>query len=65
MISNFVIKFVIEEDSRMLSASLPKKPVPKDVFLRLCEERRRFPVLYKVEFQVIIFVPLPNADVSR
>ncbi|CAL8108511.1 unnamed protein product [Orchesella dallaii] len=51
--SGFIsINKVSKEDNRMLSSSLPKKPVNKEQFLRLCEERRKFPVLYKVEFQI-------------
>ncbi|ODM95357.1 Receptor-type tyrosine-protein phosphatase kappa, partial [Orchesella cincta] len=51
--SGFIsINKVSKEDNRMLSSSLPKKPVTKEQFLRLCEERRKFPVLYKVEFQI-------------
>jgi hypothetical protein len=43
--------FLENEDGGILS-SLPKGPVDKETFLKLCDERRKFPVLYKAEFQV-------------
>jgi hypothetical protein len=52
-INSYCFIFPEDEDGKVLS-SLPKRPVPKEIFLKLCEERRKFPILYKVEFQVII-----------
>ena len=48
-----------EEDGKVLS-SLPKKPVDKETFLKLCDERRKFPILYKAEFQVYLFFRYNN-----
>lgn len=30
------------------------KKIPKECFVKHCDQRRKYPVLYKLEFQVII-----------
>ncbi|KYQ46713.1 hypothetical protein ALC60_14234, partial [Trachymyrmex zeteki] len=41
-----------ELGSSKLSTTLPTAPTELSQFPKLCELRRKFPVLYRVEFQV-------------
>lgn len=41
-----------EELSSSMSTTLPSVPTELSQFPKLCELRRKFPVLYRVEFQV-------------
>lgn len=41
-----------EELSSSMSTTLPSAPTELSQFPKLCELRRKFPVLYRVEFQV-------------
>lgn len=43
--------FVPAENNGVMS-TIPNKPVPLKSFVKHCDQRRKFPVLYKVEFQV-------------
>lgn len=44
-------RFVPAENNGVMS-TIPNKPVPLKSFVKHCDQRRKFPVLYKVEFQV-------------
>lgn len=44
------LTFNTAEEDKAIRA-LPKKPIEKSQFVKYCEQHRRYPVLYKVEFQ--------------
>ncbi|VVD01040.1 unnamed protein product, partial [Leptidea sinapis] len=46
------------DENGSVSETIPDKPVELKNFPKLCEQRRKFPVLYKLEFQSIL---KPNA----
>ncbi|KAF0308950.1 hypothetical protein FJT64_019877 [Amphibalanus amphitrite] len=41
---------IAEEDKAI--RAIPKKPVEKANFIKYCEQHRKYPILFKVEFQV-------------
>ena len=47
---NSLISFLDENNS--LSQTIPDTPTDLKFFVKLCEQRRKFPVLYKIEFTV-------------
>lgn len=47
--------FVLGDENGSIAATMPDKPVPLKNFIKVCDQRRKFPVLFKLEFQVIIF----------
>lgn len=47
-----VSRFVTAEENNGVMSTIPNKPVELKNFVKHCEQRRKFPVLYKVEFQV-------------
>lgn len=56
----FIIKFKFHphhhhstDENNSLSTAIPDKPISLKLFLKLCEQRRKFPVLYKLEFQAV------------
>lgn len=44
--------FLFTDENNSLSQTIPDKPIELRHFVKLCEQRRKFPVLYKLEFQV-------------
>lgn len=48
-----LFRFLIDE-TNSLSQTIPDKPIELRHFIKLCEQRRKYPVLYKLEFQVTI-----------
>lgn len=44
------IKLEARDEKNSLSQTIPSVPVHLDIFRKLCEQRRKFPVLYKLEF---------------
>ncbi|XP_015175077.1 PREDICTED: receptor-type tyrosine-protein phosphatase mu isoform X1 [Polistes dominula] len=51
MLNSGLISFATEELSSSMSTTLPTAPTELSQFPKLCELRRKFPVLYRVEFQ--------------
>lgn len=49
-----VLLFSFPDENNSLSQTIPDKPIELHHFVKLCEQRRKFPVLYKLEFQVSI-----------
>lgn len=45
------IKLEARDENNSLSKTIPNNPIDTKHFLKLCELRRKFPVLYKLEFQ--------------
>lgn len=43
--------FIVDENNP-LSQTIPDTPTELKNFVKLCEQRRKFPVLYKIEFTV-------------
>lgn len=43
---------IVTDESNPLSATIPDSPTELKFFVKLCEQRRKFPVLYKIEFTV-------------
>jgi hypothetical protein len=56
--------FVAAEQYGVMSA-IPAKPVEVKNYIKHCEQRRKFPVLYKVEFQVSALTLLSICTVER
>ncbi|KPJ04012.1 Receptor-type tyrosine-protein phosphatase kappa [Papilio xuthus] len=44
------------DDNGSISETIPDRPVELKNFPKLCEQRRKFPVLYKLEFQMAVKV---------
>lgn len=40
------------DENNPLSQTIPDSPTELKFFIKLCEQRRKFPVLYKIEFTV-------------
>ncbi|XP_066601849.1 receptor-type tyrosine-protein phosphatase kappa isoform X2 [Prorops nasuta] len=51
MLNSGLISFGTEELDSSMSTTLPSTPTELSQFPKLCELRRKFPVLYRVEFQ--------------
>ncbi|XP_022184512.1 receptor-type tyrosine-protein phosphatase kappa isoform X2 [Nilaparvata lugens] len=47
---------LISFENNGVMSTIPNKPIPLKDFTKHCEQRRKFPVLYKVEFQTAIKV---------
>ncbi|CAD6997006.1 receptor-type tyrosine-protein phosphatase kappa [Ceratitis capitata] len=45
------IRLEARDENNSLSKTIPQFPISKPYFLKLCDVRRKFPVLYKLEFQ--------------
>lgn len=43
------------DENNPLSQTIPDSPTELKFFIKLCEQRRKFPVLYKIEFTVSTF----------
>lgn len=43
---------LVADENNSLSQTIPDKPIELCHFTKLCEQRRKFRVLYKLEFQV-------------
>ncbi|XP_059059071.1 receptor-type tyrosine-protein phosphatase kappa isoform X2 [Achroia grisella] len=54
MLNSGLISFADENGS--ISETIPDRPVEIKNFPKLCEQRRKFPVLYKLEFQTAVKV---------
>ncbi|XP_055836626.1 receptor-type tyrosine-protein phosphatase mu isoform X2 [Episyrphus balteatus] len=50
------IRLEVRDEHNSLSRAMPSTPVSLRKFLKLCEQRRKFPVLYKLEFMTAIKV---------
>lgn len=48
----------ISDENNPLSQTIPDAPTELKFFIKLCEQRRKFPVLYKIEFTVSFYHPL-------
>lgn len=48
----FLSWFYFSDENNSLSQTIPDKPIELRHFVKLCDQRRKFPVLYKLEFQV-------------
>lgn len=64
----------ISDENNPLSQTIPDAPTELKFFIKLCEQRRKFPVLYKIEFTVSLSfgcTPMPestrkvSSDVSK
>lgn len=44
--------YMILDENNPLSQTIPDTPMELKFFVKLCEQRRKFPVLYKIEFTV-------------
>lgn len=44
-----------------MSNTIPDKPIDLKIFVKLCEQRRKFPILYKLEFQTAVKVETNNS----
>lgn len=55
-------RFVTAEENNGVMSTIPNKPVELKNFVKHCEQRRKFPVLYKVEFQVRKFSRTTGTD---
>lgn len=47
-----LINLWISDENNPLSQTIPDTPTELKFFVKLCEQRRKFPVLYKIEFTV-------------
>lgn len=47
----------ISDENNPLSGTIPDSPTALKFFIKLCEQRRKFPVLYKIEFTVSFCLP--------
>lgn len=47
------INLLYPDENNSLSTAIPDKPISLKLFLKLCDQRRKFPVLYKLEFQAV------------
>lgn len=56
-------RFVSAENNGVMS-TIGNKPVPIKGYVKHCDQRRKFPVLYKVEFQVNIYQALNHLSVE-
>lgn len=52
---NFFLFDTAVEELGGIETTLPSAPTPLSQYPKLCELRRKFPVLYRVEFQVNYF----------
>lgn len=50
------VKLEARDQNNSLSQAIPDKPIELRHFIKLCEQRRKFPVLYKLEFQTAVKV---------
>lgn len=50
------VKLEARDQNNSLSQTIPDKPIELCHFIKLCEQRRKFPVLYKLEFQTAVKV---------
>ncbi|XP_055690657.1 receptor-type tyrosine-protein phosphatase kappa [Lutzomyia longipalpis] len=50
------VKLEARDANNSLSQTIPDRQVPLKFFLKLCEQRKKFPVLFKLEFQTAIKV---------
>lgn len=48
--------FIVGDENGSIAATIPDKPVPLKNYIKLCDQRRKFPVLFKLEFQVKILI---------
>lgn len=48
----FFVSLLFADENNSLSQTIPDKPIKLHHFVKLCEQRRKFRVLYKLEFQV-------------
>lgn len=46
---------LISDENGSLVATITDSPIELKNYIKVCEERRKFPVLYKLEFQVSQF----------
>ena len=51
-----LFSFFFADEKNPLSQTIPDKPTELRHFHKLCEQRRKFPVLYKLEFQTAVKV---------
>lgn len=49
----YIFPLLIPDQNNSLSQTIPDKTIELCHFPKLCEQRRKFRVLYKLEFQVI------------
>uniref|UniRef100_A0A182QTG8 Protein-tyrosine-phosphatase n=1 Tax=Anopheles farauti TaxID=69004 RepID=A0A182QTG8_9DIPT len=50
------VKLSARDEKNPLSQTMPDKPTELRHFAKLCEQRRKFPILYKLEFQTAVKV---------
>ena len=48
--------FLFADENNPLSQTIPDSPTELKFFIKLCEQRRKFPVLYKIEFTVSVVI---------
>jgi hypothetical protein len=46
--------YFFADENNPLSQTIPDSPTELKFFIKLCEQRRKFPVLYKIEFTVSV-----------
>ncbi|XP_026473499.1 receptor-type tyrosine-protein phosphatase kappa isoform X1 [Ctenocephalides felis] len=51
-----VTRSASSDENGSMAATIPDKPIDLKNYVKLCEQRRKFPVLYKVEFQTAVKV---------
>lgn len=44
--------FIVSDENGSVADSISDRPIEISEFMKLCEQRRKFPVLYKLEFEV-------------
>lgn len=49
---SLIVFLVVGDENGSIAATIPDKPVPLKNYTKLCDQRRKFPVLFKLEFQV-------------
>ncbi|XP_070498935.1 receptor-type tyrosine-protein phosphatase U [Chironomus tepperi] len=48
------VKLSVKDENNPLSQTIPDSPTELKFFIKLCEQRRKFPVLYKIEFTTAV-----------
>lgn len=48
----WLIVFSLPDENGTVSTTITESPIPLKDYIKFCEQRRKFPVLYKLEFQV-------------
>lgn len=58
IINKLWCSFVSGDENGSMSTTIPDKPVELKNFIKFCDQRRKYPVLFKLEFQVSLQIPI-------